>query len=91
MLPPPPSGDIMIGPDGKRVAPPTTGALQDRWDAILYLGKRSELTRVEPPGGDILTGKWLAEIARRRKVLGGPASDQQRPADSREYFPDAVR
>jgi hypothetical protein len=66
------SGDVMIGPDGKRVRPSSEGKIQDRWDAVLYLGKRHELTRVSPPGKDVLDKRWLDELKRRRNIGGGP-------------------
>jgi hypothetical protein len=85
-LPVPPSGDIFIGPDGKPVQPPSGRKQQDKWDAILYLGRRNELTRVAPPGPDVLDAQWLAELERRRRIMGRPPSarEQERPG---RFFP----
>ncbi len=89
-LNPPASGDIFIGPDGKRVEPSQSRRIQDNWDALLFLGLRQELTRLDPPGPDVLDGAWLQELKRRRIVMGGPPSDVNEPAQphSRRFFAD---
>jgi hypothetical protein len=89
-LNPPASGDIFIGPAGKRVAPSRSRQIQDTWDALLLLGLRKELTRVDPPGPDMLDGPWLKELTRRRIVMGGPQSDVNESAQprSRRFFSD---
>ena len=89
-LDPPPSGDVFIGPDGQRVAPSKRRKIQDNWDALLYLGNRKELTRVDPPGPDILDRPWLEELSRRKGARGGPRLDVNPPSKppSRQFFPD---
>ena len=89
-LAPPPSGDIFIGADGKRVQPRSDRKIQDNWDAILYLGQRKELTRVDPPGPDVLDAEWMAELRRRKALRGGPGGGlelKERP-HSRQFFSD---
>jgi hypothetical protein len=89
-LQPPPSGDIFIGPDGKRVLPSADQKIQDKWDAVLFLGRRKELTRVDPPGPDVLDGEWLTELRRRKAIRGGPIPEvvvKARP-HSRQFFTD---
>ncbi len=89
-LNPPPSGDVFIGPDGKRVEPSKLRKIQDNWDALLFLGNRRDLTRVDPPGPDILDGPWLEELKRRKAARGGPPLDLNQPSKphSRQFFSD---
>jgi hypothetical protein len=89
-LQPPPSGDIFIGPDGKRVEPRKDQRIQDKWDGVLFLGKRKELTRVDPPGPDVLDAAWMTELRRRHALRGGPRFDltgKERP-HPRQFFTD---
>jgi hypothetical protein len=89
-LTPPASGDVFIGPDGKPVEPDSNRRIHDKWDAVLFLGKRKELTRVDPPGPDTLDADWMSELRRRQAILGGPPrspAHKERP-HSRRYFSD---
>jgi hypothetical protein len=89
-LHPPPSDDIFIGPDEKRVHPRQDQKIQDKWDAVLFLGKRKELTRVDPPGPNVLDDEWMAELRRRKALRGGPMIDlttKNRP-HTRQFFAD---
>jgi hypothetical protein len=86
----PPSGDFFIGPDGKPVQPPRKRKIQDSWDGVLFLGKRKELTRVDPPGPDLLDSTWVKELKRRKGILGGPPENLDPTAGSysRQFFAD---
>jgi hypothetical protein len=86
----PPSGDIFLGPDGKCVEPSRLRKIQDNWDALLFLGKRKDLTRVDPPGLNVLDALWLEELKRRKSVRGGPPLDLGEPPkpQSRQFFSD---
>jgi len=86
----PPSGDVFIGPDGQRVAPSKLRTIQEDWDALLFLGNRRDLTRVDPPGPDVLDGPWLEELNRRKGARGGPPLDLNPPPKphSRQFFSD---
>jgi hypothetical protein len=87
---PPPSGDIFIGADGKRVLPRRDQTIQDKWDAVLFLGKRNELTRVDPPGPDVMDAEWMSELRRRHALRRGPGSEltsKERP-HTRQFFTD---
>jgi hypothetical protein len=89
-LTPPPSGDVFIGPGGKPVQPKIDHQIQDRWDAILFLGKRQDLTRVDPPGPNVLDAEWMSELRRRKEMRGGPGSGlelKEKPF-SRQFFSD---
>jgi hypothetical protein len=87
-LEPPPTGDVFIGRDGEPVKSAPGRKLQDSWDAVLFLGKRADLTRVDPPGADVLDEAWLNELDRRHKIMGGPPqTGGARPAGGGQYFP----
>jgi hypothetical protein len=89
-------GDVFVSRDGTPVKPTPDRKLQDRWDAVLLLGRRAELTRVDPPGPDVLDEAWLNELRRRQSLLGGPpgppkpASRQQAPRDRRYFHGDGL-
>jgi hypothetical protein len=89
-LQPPPSGDIFIGPDGKRVHPRQDQKIQDKWDTVLFLGKRKELTRVDPPGPNVLDDEWMAELRRRQALRGAPLFDltSKNHPPTRQFFAD---
>jgi len=88
-LPPPPSGDIFVGPGGAPIQPAPDRKIQDNWDAVLFLGKRRELTRVNPPGPEVLDDRWIAELKRRKAIVGGPGGipDPSQKPQSRQFFP----
>lgn len=89
-LTPPPTGNVFIGPDGKSVQPASDRKIQDSWDAVLFLGQRKNLTRVDPPGPDVLDAEWMSELKRRKALRGGPGGGlelKERP-HSRQFFSD---
>jgi hypothetical protein len=89
-LPLPPSGDVFVHRDGTPAESRASRKIQDCWDAVLFLARRKELTRVDPPGTDILDAEWLSELRRRKAIVGGPAVslDLKEKPHSRQYFPD---
>jgi len=85
---PAPSGDIMIGPDGKRVVASSNATIQDRWDAVLFLGKRHELTRADRADNAVFGKAFLAELERRRRIMGGPPRVVETPDSAgKQFFP----
>jgi hypothetical protein len=89
-LQPPPTGDVFIHRDGTPVLPRPDLKIQDKWDAVLFLGKRRDLTRVDPPGANVLDAEWINELRRRKAILGGrmpELSTNERP-HTRQFFPD---
>jgi hypothetical protein len=89
-LSPPPSGDVFIRRDGTPVRPRSDRRIEDNWDAVLFLGKREELTRVDPPGPDELDAEWVKELGRRRAILGGPGGVRplKEAPHERQFFSD---
>jgi hypothetical protein len=89
-LTPPPDGNVFFRRDGKAVEPRSDRKIQDNWDAVLYLGQRKDLTRVDPPGPDVLDGEWMTELRRRKSLRGGPGGglELKEKPHSRQFFSD---
>jgi hypothetical protein len=90
LLTPPPSGDVFVRRDGKTIEPRSDRKIQDNWDAVLFLGKRKELTRVDPPGPDVLDADWMNELRRRKSIRGRPGGGLEftEKPHSRQFFSD---